>query len=391
MKLRRLEWLSSISLWILAGLCLTASLLAQQAKPSDLRRSETLAPGIEHLEILRGDFASEDERDRWIIHALILDPQRARLTLARAMDEMVGAETTSSLAMRHGALAAVNAGYFRTTGTYRGEPSGLLAMNGKILSEPFGRRSALAVSNAGERTRAAIARIDLKAEIRAKSQQSYAISGFNRPRGANELIVFTPEFHRTTLTMPDGIEIIVARGRVTAERDGAGSQPIPNSGYVISASGAARQWIQAHLRRGARVEIRSKVMADPPLPFTADFIIGGGPRLVANGQATVAAEAEGFNPAFSRQRHPRTAIGIRHDGKLVLVTVDGRQPKKSVGMTIEEFAALLIELGCSDALNLDGGGSTTMVIKNRVVNSPSDQTGERPVSDALLISPRPAR
>ena len=73
---------------------------------------------------------------------------------------------------------------------------------------------------------------------------------------------------------------------------------------------------------------------------------------------------------------------------LVLVTVDGRQPQKGVGMTIEELAKLMIELGCVEAMNLDGGGSTTMVIRNKIANSPSDATGERPVSDALLIVAR---
>jgi exopolysaccharide biosynthesis protein len=57
-------------------------------------------------------------------------------------------------------------------------------------------------------------------------------------------------------------------------------------------------------------------------------------------------------------------------------------------MTIEELAKLMVELGCVEAMNLDGGGSTTMVIRNKVINSPSDATGERPVSDALLVFTR---
>jgi len=390
MKLRRPERCFPLSLYLFVILLLAASVTAQQEKLGETQRRETLAPGIEHLEVRRGDFTTEAEGDRWIINALVLDPQRTRLALARAMDEIVGAETTSSLAARHGALAAVNSGYFRTTGTYRGEPSGVLAIKNKILSEPFGRRSALAISNADGRTRMAIAHIDFKAEIKVGRGQTRAVSGFNRPRAENELIIFTPEFHRTTLTKPDGLEIIVRRGRIVTVRDGAGSQIIPRNGYVLSASGAARQWAQAHLRRGARVELKSQVISDPPLPFTADFIIGGGPRLVENGQFA-AAEAETFNADFRRQRHPRTAIGIRRDGRLVLLTVDGRQPKKSVGMTIEELASLMIEFECREALNLDGGGSTTMVISNKVVNNPSDQAGERAVSDALLISPRAAR
>jgi exopolysaccharide biosynthesis protein len=99
-------------------------------------------------------------------------------------------------------------------------------------------------------------------------------------------------------------------------------------------------------------------------------------------------EAANYSESLSGRRHPRTAIGWRADGHLVLVTVDGRQPQKSVGMTIEELAKLMIELGCVEAMNLDGGGSTTMVIRNKIANNPSDAAGERPVSDALLVFTR---
>jgi len=68
--------------------------------------------------------------------------------------------------------------------------------------------------------------------------------------------------------------------------------------------------------------------------------------------------------------------------------VDGRQPERSVGMTIAELAALLAELGAVEAINMDGGGSTTMVVRDKVVNSPSDPAGERAVGDALLVLPR---
>ena len=100
------------------------------------------------------------------------------------------------------------------------------------------------------------------------------------------------------------------------------------------------------------------------------------------------ADAEGFAPDFGRGRHPRTALGVRADGRIVLAVVDGRQPKISVGMTIPELSALMAEWGCREAINLDGGGSATMVAGGRIVNHPSDAAGERPVSDALLVRAR---
>jgi hypothetical protein len=355
------------------------------------RRSEILAPGIEHIEIRRGDFSAGRETNRWVINILTLDPRRARIVSALAMDEVVGAEMTSSIAGRHGALAAVNGGYFQTAGIVRGEPTGIYVLGDKVLSEPSRPRTELAITNAGGVAKLTIAQVDVEPAVVASNHESHPVNGINRARGEDELIVFTPEFHRTTLTSPGGIEISVRNGRVAAVAEDAGSQPIPADGYILSASGKARAWAVAYLRPDVRVALDEKLVSSPPLPFQAEAILGGGPHLLKDGRTLGAAEAdtEGFSgPDFTFKRHPRTATGTRPDGTIILVTVDGRQPKISVGMTVEELAALMLELGCVDAINLDGGGSTTMVVRGRVVNSPSDAAGERPVSDALLVFER---
>ncbi len=354
---------------------------AQATFPVEQRTSETLAPGVEHVEIKRGDFMAESG-ERWHIHVLLVAPDRAVLKWVRAMDEMVGAETTSSMAARHGAIAAINAGFFRVAGTYRGEADGLLMLNGKVMSEPVRGGAALALRNAGG-TKVAFARVTVKAELKLNGKARLALHGFNRPREADQLIVFTPEFHRTTLTTPEGLEVIVRQNRVQEIRNGQGSAVIPADGFVLSASGVAKQSLSA-LRRGMKVEVITSINAKPDLPFVPEVLLGGGPILLANG--AVQTNPDGFNPhSFVNARHPRTAIGVRKDATIVLVTVDGRQPKKSVGMTIPELTALMQELGCVEAMNLDGGGSTTMVLRGKVVNSISDATGERAVSDALLV------
>ena len=97
--------------------------------------------------------------------------------------------------------------------------------------------------------------------------------------------------------------------------------------------------------------------------------------------------------AFAAARHPRTAVGIGRNGqRLLLVVVDGRQKPYSDGMTLPELAEVMRGLGARDAINLDGGGSTTMVYAEpgtanplRIANRPSDPAGERPVGDALAI------
>jgi hypothetical protein len=117
-------------------------------------------------------------------------------------------------------------------------------------------------------------------------------------------------------------------------------------------------------------------------------VVGGWPRIVRDGvDVAVAADSlEGTFPRFSASRHPRSVVGFSRDSStLYLVAVDGRQTS-SVGMSLPELAQAMIALGVHDALNLDGGGSTALVVGDSVVNRPSDATGERPVGDVLVIT-----
>lgn len=116
-------------------------------------------------------------------------------------------------------------------------------------------------------------------------------------------------------------------------------------------------------------------------------LLGGAPRIVLDGRsvAGVAGFMEGSSPEFSSKRHPRTGIGFSPDStRLWWFVVDGRQAR-SAGMTLPEFAELMIGEGVAQGLNLDGGGSTVMVVKGSVVNAPSDAAGERPVANCLLL------
>lgn len=126
------------------------------------------------------------------------------------------------------------------------------------------------------------------------------------------------------------------------------------------------------------------------LPFHPMQAVGGRPVLVRD--SAIAGDVDTFGQASFRERNPRTAAGIARNGKrLILVVVDGRE-YENAGMTLRETADLMLALGARDAINLDGGGSTTMVFadpdssgKLRVANHPSDKEGERTVGDALAI------
>lgn len=116
-------------------------------------------------------------------------------------------------------------------------------------------------------------------------------------------------------------------------------------------------------------------------------IMTAGPMLLRNGEYVPQRD----DRSFVTRRHNRTALGLRPDGTTILLVADGRFKHKAEGLSLTELERVMRWLGCSDAINLDGGGSSTMYIKNSgVVNYPSDNNrhdheGERPVSNAILL------
>ena len=120
----------------------------------------------------------------------------------------------------------------------------------------------------------------------------------------------------------------------------------------------------------------------------APFAVGGAGLLMLDGRAMTDWTDERIAAGFETTRHPRTVIGTDSQGAIWLVTVDGRSPSLSLGMSFSELQGLSKRLGLRSALNLDGGGSTTMWVAGRIVNHPSDPEGPRKVSDAILVVPR---
>lgn len=330
------------------------------------------------------------------MNVLRIDLKRARLKIVHALDEGVGLETVSSMATRYRATAAINGGYFRTTGTYRGESIGLLLLDGKLISEPNNDRAEVGLISSGNNTEVVFGHLRFSGQI-SVGRTKHSVQGLNRPLSIDELIVFTPEFHRTSLTNPDGIEVVVRRNIVVAVGDLKGSSQIPSDGYVISAVGSERQWVKNHLRKGSRVMFSWRLSSLEPNVGRneeekwrrAYSVVGAGPQLIKAGKVAITDKQEKMSPTFRTDRHPRTAIAKLESGKLLLLTVDGRQPGVSAGMSLNMLADLLLEFGAVEAINLDGGGSTAMVVRDNLVNRPSDQTGERPVSDAILVFSKP--
>ncbi len=142
-------------------------------------------------------------------------------------------------------------------------------------------------------------------------------------------------------------------------------------------------------------EIEVIPVSTPPYTTSEEWeelehIVGGTPVLVNNGNIVEDFTSEQTFESFLVNRHPRTAVGIKKNGEWVFVVVDGHFDKLFDGMTVKELAELMLELGCVEALNLDGGGSSTMVLEGTVINEPGGKIQEddkyvEAVSDAILI------
>jgi exopolysaccharide biosynthesis protein len=166
---------------------------------------------------------------------------------------------------------------------------------------------------------------------------------------------------------------------------------IPSDGAVLAAygNGSRTKEVQAMIA-GDTVKILLTTLPRTPSGRAPAMIIGGWPRILRDG-VSIAADAATLEGTISRNaemRHPRTSVGFSRDSStLYLLTVDGRS-QQSVGMTLVELADVMRRLGAWQAMNFDGGGSTTMVVDGVLMNVTSDATGEREVGNALFVVKR---
>ena len=138
--------------------------------------------------------------------------------------------------------------------------------------------------------------------------------------------------------------------------------------------------------RGAAPESANAPVREQGAPWKPEELVGGGPMLVSRSVLANREVAECFQSLGGTSRHPRTAAGWTKDGTLLLLVVDGRS-KASRGATLAETGRMLLAHGAHEGLNLDGGGSSTLWVAGRILNTPSDRSGERPVGSVLALVP----
>jgi hypothetical protein len=365
---------------------------AAPVDPSSLGTPQSVAPGIDLYRL--SDQALLSPPGPVAVQLLRIDPRRARLDLVLAQDSVLGLETVPSMAARSQATVAVNAGFFLPTG----EPAGLFKVDGEFLSDIPSHRGAVALIPGGFLRRPRLlfdqvsARVEVDVTGGTRGPRTLRVDGVDTTRAPEALVLFTPRFWTDTRTPCDGGTEVVMDGpplMVSDRRDHSCTAAIPRGGSVLSAGPAVPPETLAGIAPRARV--RARVVYDtlndtkPSDWDAAPDIVGGVGLLKVGGRLLSDWAPEKARAGFDTERHPRTLIGVAPDGRVWLIAVDGRNAKLSLGMSFAELQGLVERVGLTDALNLDGGGSTTMVVRGAVVNHPSDVTGPRKVSDAIVV------
>ena len=338
-------------------------------KDYDQKSEEQIAPGVKYTSLIRYKKAE-------LISAHIVDITLGAdymLKTVLSNDAVTGLEKLQAMAERSKAIAAVNASYF----ALNGEILGLLKIDGEIVSTSDVDRTALGVLPDGK---IMIDQIDYKGSITLPDGRMVAITGVNHQRGSNDLILYNNYYDSMTSTNQFGSDYIVSNGKITAIAHG--NAAIPPGGVVLSAHGSMEKAL-ADLKVGDQVKITQTLGETWDKTIDA---VSAGPRILKNGSLYLTNKEEKIPSDIASGRAPRTAIGMTKDGHVILLVVDGRQ-QSSVGMTLQELAMLMQEYGAVDAMNLDGGGSSEMVVRGKCINKPSDGR-ERSVGNALIIVPK---
>ncbi len=354
---------------------------APEPEVAEATASRTLAPGVTYTAI-------NDPQGPWRIHVVSVEPgQASSVDVALANDVLPGWETVSSMAKRHGAVAAINADF----ATESGRPVHAFAEDGRLIQTSLARGLNFSVN--AQETQTTVNRATESVRFVGPDGTEARIGRVNAGTpGPRRLGLFTRAgswleqpptkacsarlyrfkrygfaFVRVYTRARFRVSKVVCRRRALSR----------NGGAVVSARlDGSKAGLVRSLQKGDSVFVDWTLGRRGVLDT-----LGGNTRLVKSGK-NVAPNGSGY----PYTRNPRTGVGKTSAGKVLLVTVDGRQPGYSVGMTFVEFGRLFIRLGASDAMNLDGGGSTEMVVNGEVKNRPSGRK-ERPQPNALLVLP----
>lgn len=366
-------------------------------------RSYMLAPGVSHSSKKLNLYDSLQS-----LHVMEIDTNNSSIDLKAISlrNEVYGTESVSDMlqeqeAMGHPVAAAVNGDFFSVVGV----PSGLQISDGEIITSPGTIKTLFMVLPNG-RVKLEHS-VSMNATISEPGGVSLDLDMINRsqvPTHTNHAFLFNSRFGESTRAPAGGVEVVIEAknhdGQLKAGQRLIGSVvsigPANNGELmpgqlILSATGAKAEWVRQNLAVGDTVHM--DVSFDKGVNDAVQVISGNstlGKVLLLDGEIP----ADILDPADSlnTSREPRTMLGTK-DGKLFIVVVDGRQPGHSEGLTLAEGAKYLQSLGADQAINMDGGGSSTYYARQpgdeqpTLLNRPSDGP-ERTVANSIMVMPK---
>ncbi len=394
---KRLNWFGYFTAFIFSVLIFSSASFSQNR--SVVEKKE-LAPGVVYEKFVNA-------HDSLSANVLIIDMKKGNYILGarKANDSLKAREKTSSMAARSGSagfvvLAAMNADFFNI---HTGENENNMIINGTFekgvntTDSPYDTysnpHSQFAITYSGKPY---IERFKFSGTVIWDDGSTASLGRINSGADSNSITLYNHYQGKLTPSAPAGWQVTEIELKPSGKNGDTlffkengelltgGNSPIPSSGYVLSLNNQASNLYSNELGDGKTIKVVAHV-----LPYVKNIrtLLGGWPRLIKDGKniAGLADSLEGTFPRFSAVKHPRSGIGFSKDSTIIYwATIDGRQESMS-GMSLTEFANFMQSLGAYQAMNFDGGGSTTMVIEGKVVNSPSDKTGERKVGNCILL------
>ncbi|MBX7245623.1 MAG: phosphodiester glycosidase family protein [Candidatus Sumerlaeaceae bacterium] len=378
--------LLSFRLFCIASLVVSAGGLTVAGDAPSSRTERNVGPGVTHI----SEVFSSGPLNFNVLKVDLSNPH-IRLEAEQGKDRMFAGEKVLEMAERESApgamvVAGVNADFWAMTPRPY-TPVGMSVSDGVINKGPS-QRSVCAITRDGQ---VYFGPISLKTTVKY-GNSTLEVSAVNDPATTLGVVLFNSRFGASLVgrgmtcvvlehDKPEFLPNESVKARIVRVEKGKSVSLGPNV-LVLGAHPAAADQLKG-LKKGMTVEVLAAV---PEIKGVVTSCVGGGPRLVHNGKADVEWRQEKVGRSFASDKHPRTALGVSADRKtFYLVTVDGRQPRISVGENLFDLADYMAKLGCAEAINLDGGGSTTMVVRGEVVNKPSDLKGPRTVTNGMLV------
>lgn len=309
------------------------------------------------------------------INILEVDPGSSAVKILPVLshDLIYGFERLSKMAARKNAYAAINGGFFHEFGL----PSGMVVIDGELLSASTGKYPVFIVTEG----KAELKEINstLSIEFGTDSKASIPVDTLNFPAKGLQTVVYTPAFGNFNRATKKNITVTVKNSIVSKVADYPGEVEIPEDGILITFYNTKKYaGIELPIKVGDTIKLthHPEVGADMQAYECGTWLVKDGVSVVQEKDAWV---------GILTNRDPRTAVGIREDGSILLLTVDGRQPGYSAGFTGKELAEYLISCGATTAAMLDGGASTEMLLEGKLVNKPSYKGEERQVAGGIAV------